>query len=420
MRTDRRSFTWSLLASGLGFALRAADKEADAPKRAAVKPLDQDNRIAVDFSEETQRLGIATTKLRDPRYPEKPKLLTRYERGESNNTVVKIDTFEYVYGRESPGVGIKWKFDKKLNKTLKQVKSDQDRKVMSVLRYETERIEITQTVEIVVGEQTQLYDTALVTYQLENLDDRAHTVGLRAMIDTYVGLTDGVPVLVGPTETTAAQLVDTKIVLEKAGVPGFLRALESDKLGDASAVVAEMGLRLKGCEPPEKVVICRWPQEWGASEARWDWPYQAMNEPKGREKDSCAVIYWSRVNMARGEKRTLGYTYGLGAISDGKDGSNGMRLLAGGACAAGRTFTLTAYIKDPRDGDKAKLQLPAELKLADGQKVEQDLRTGAGQDYAQVSWRVQGTKAGKFDVTASAGDRKASRSVLVHENSLFE
>jgi hypothetical protein len=420
MRTDRRTFTLSLLASGLGFALRAADKEDEAPKRPSPKPLDEENRIAVGFTEDTQRFGIVATKLRDPRYPEKPKLLTRFERGESNNTVLKIDTFEYVYGRESPGVGIKWKFDKKLNKALKQIKSDQDRKVLSVMRYETERIEISQTVEIVVGEQTQLYDTALVTYQIANLDDRVHTVGLRAMIDTYVGLNDGVPVLVAPTATAAAQLVDTKIVLEKANIPGFLRALETDKLADQNAVVAEMGLRLKGYELPEKVVICRWPQEWGASEARWDWPYTAMNEPKGREKDSCAVLYWARLNMAKGERRTLSYTYGLGAVSDGKDGSNGMRLLAGGACAAGRTFTLTAYVKDPRDGDKAKLQLPADLKLADGQKAEQGLRTGAGQDYAQVSWLVQASKAGKFDVSATAGDRKASRSVLVHENSLFE
>jgi endonuclease YncB( thermonuclease family) len=418
MLTDRRTFTLSLLASGLGFALRGADKEGDTPKRPAVKPLDEQNRIAVQFTDETQRFGITATKLRDPRYAEKPKLLTRYERGESNNTVARIDTFEYMFGRESPGVGIKWK--SRDGKVQKGIKSADGRKVISTLRYETERLEITQTVEIIVGEQTQLYDTALVTYQIENLDNLVHQVGLRAMIDTYVGMTDGVPILVGPTEKTAAQLVDTKLVLEKASIPGFLRALESDKLGDPNAVVADMGLRLKGCEPPDKAVICRWPQEWGASEARWDWPYQAMNEPQGREKDSCVVLYWPRSNMAKGEKRTLGYTYGLGAISDGKDGSNGMRLLTGGACAAGKAFVVTAYVKDPKDGDKAKIQLPAELKLAADEKGEQPLRTGAGQGYAQVSWRVQGTKAGKFEVTASAGDRKASRSVLVHESSLFE
>lgn len=420
MRIDRRTFSLSLLASGLGVALRAADKEDDTPKRPDVKPLDEENRIAVAFTDETQRFGISLSKLRDPRYAEKPKLLTRYERGESNNTCVRIDVFEYVFGRESPGVGIKWKFDKKLNKTLRGVKSNQDRTITSVMRYEKERIDITQTVEIIAGEQTRLYDTALVTYQIHNGDDLPHNVGLRAMIDTYIGLIDGVPFLVAPTDKAAAQLVDTKIELAKEAIPSFFRALESDKLADPNAAVVEMGLRVKGCEAPEKVVLCHWPQEWGASEARWDWPYTAMNEPKGREKDSCVVLYWGRVNMKAGEKRTLAYTLGLGPISDGKDGSNGMRLLPGGACAAGQKFTITAYVKDPKDGDKAKLQLPAELKLADGQKPEQDLRTGAGQDYAQVSWRVQGTKAGKFDVMATAGDRKASRSVLVHENSLFE
>jgi hypothetical protein len=400
MHIDRRAFTASLLASGLG-VLRGAEPKA----------IDETARIAVQFTD-TQRFGLAAPKLRDPRFPEKVKLLTRHESGDSNNTVVRIDTYEYVFGRESAGVGIRWK--------EKAVKAAAGRKTTATLGYATERIDITQTVEIVVGEQTQLYDTALVTYSIDNRDDRGHTVGLRTMIDTYFGLTDGVPLLVAPTDTAAAQLVDTKIELAKDAVPGFLRGLESSRFEDGTAVVAEMGLRLKGCEPLEKVVVCRWPQEWGASEARWDWPYAAMNEPQGREKDSCVVLYWPRLVMKAGEKRLLGFTCGLGAISDGKEGASGMRLLMGGAGGVGKTFVLTAYVKDPRDGDKAKLELPAELQLADGQKADQDLRTGAGQEYAQASWRVKASKAGKFAVTATAGDRKAARTVLVHEQSRFE
>src|SRR5262249_26359877 len=152
--------------------------------------------------------------------------------------------------------------------------------ITSVMRYEKERLDITQTVEIMVGEQTRLYDTALVTYQIHNGDDLPHDVGLRAMIDTYVGLTDGAPFLVAPAAEGAAPLVDTKIVLLKETIPSFFRALESDKLGAPNAAILDMGLRIKGCESPEKAVICHWPQEWGASEARWDWPYTAMNEPQ--------------------------------------------------------------------------------------------------------------------------------------------
>jgi hypothetical protein len=49
-------------------------------------------------------------------------------------------------------------------------------------------------------------------------------------------------------------------------LPRSIRVLESDLLDDPKAVVAEMGLRLRDHETPEKVVICRWPQN---SEARW-------------------------------------------------------------------------------------------------------------------------------------------------------
>jgi hypothetical protein len=370
------------------------------------------------FTEETQRFGISAKKLQDPRYPQKPKLLTRHERGNTNNTVVRIDGYEYMFGRESAGVGIRW--TRENDKLMKGVESAGGRKTTSVMEYKTEQFFVTQQVEIIVGEQTQLSDTALVTYRLENRDDKDHLVGLRAMIDTYIGLNDGVPFLVAPTKEASAALIDTKIILEKERVPTLLWALESSNLADRQSVIAEMGLRVKGVEQPDKVVICRWPQEYGASEARWEWPYTAMNEPQGKEKDSCVVLYWPKLNMKPKEKRLLGYTYGLGPIADGKDGANGMRLLVGGACSPGKTFTVTAFVKDPRDGDKAKLQLPPELRLAEGQKAEQELRTGAGQEYAQVSWRVQGTKAGKFDAAATAGDRKASRTVHVREESLFE
>ena len=43
---------------------------------------------------------------------------------------------------------------------------------------------------------TLLYDTALVTYIVKNEDKSRHTVGLRVMLDTYIGANDGVPIYV--------------------------------------------------------------------------------------------------------------------------------------------------------------------------------------------------------------------------------
>jgi len=400
-------------------------------KQTGPEPYDYDNRIAVSFTDETQRFGIAILKLRDPRYPEKPKLLTRYENGNSNNTCVKLDTFEYVFGRESEGVGIKWKFDKKLGKKIKEYHpvvsgKVQDRKYVSIMRYETERIEITQTVEIVVGEQTRLFDTALITYEIKNGDDKVHTVGIRAMIDTYIGLNDGTPFFIPPTEDNPQpQLVDTKIVLDKAKVPQFVRVLENDNLNDANATVAEMGLKIKKYEDIEKMVICRWPQEWGASEARWDWPYQAMNEPAGKEKDSCVVLYWPRVNMAKGEVRKMGYTYGLGRVGNvpGEEtfqaNSQGKIKLYIGPAKKAKPFVATAYVKNA-DGQTCTLKLPKGVKLVRGENPEKPVKTEAGKDYAVVSWRCEADEPGTYMLDAvltDGADAKANARVL--EESIF-
>jgi len=302
--------TGSGLISGL-----AIDQDNPQDPAAAIEPYDEENRVAVSFTEDSQRFGIALLRQKDPRDPKKPKLLTRHQRGESNNTVVRIDGFECVFGRESPGAGIKWKVVD--GKVQKEIKSKGNRKVVSTMRYDKERIEITQTVQIVVGVQTRLHDTALVTYQIENRDDRGHAVALRVLLDTSIGGKNGCPSFIPPTDDTPqAQLIDTKLVLEKAKIPPFIRILESDNLNDPNMTVADMGLKLKGLEPLDKLVICRWPQEWGGAEARWEWPFAAINEPKDKPMSSCVVLYWAKQDMKPGQKRTCGFTYGLGRISN--------------------------------------------------------------------------------------------------------
>jgi hypothetical protein len=274
-------------------------------------------------------------------------------------------------------------------------------------------------VEIIVGEQTQLYDKVLVTYELENRDKKVHTIGLREMIDTYIGANDGVPFYVPPMDDIPARLVDTKAVLQKEKVPQFLRALESADPASPGAAVAELGLRLRGCDLPESVVICRWPQEHGGSEARWDWPFQAMNEPKGAEKDSCVVIYWAKQKMNPKEKRVLAYTYGLGKLAEAatQTAKGRVRLFSGPATVK-KPFVLTAYVKG--DNQKVTLQLLEGLTLAKGQQAQQVSKVGAGQDYAVLSWLVEAKKPGKYPVKAVLDGNAAEESVNVLETSLFE
>lgn len=410
-----------VLVGGVGWlVLHRGGPDADNPfalddAAGHVKPIDLDPRIAVSFAD-NERFGIGLLKLRDPNNPEKPKRLTRDERGNTGNVIVRIDGIDYVFGKE--GGDARWA---KINdKVYKEVKV-KDLKWVSVMDYEDTKVRIIQAVEIVVGEQTRLYDTALVKYRIENRDNKPHTVGLRAMVDTFIGLNDGVPFLVPPTESKPAYLLDTRETFEKDRIPEFVRALETGDLNDKNATVAEMGLKLKGLEPLERMVICRWPDAFGASEARWEWPFQAMNEPPGKEPDSCVALYWARNNVAPGDRRTMGYTYGLGRTADGAGGSPvPMRLMAGGSSKAGKVFTITCYVRGPGVGQTVDLKLPPEVALAPGQSATQKIDVLPGKDYAQVSWRVQANKIGKYTVAAAWAGRNVTQEIHIRENSIFD
>ena len=185
------------------------------------EPNDGENRIAVLFDPEMERFGISLVRLRDPRRPEKPKLLTRTDRGQTNNTRVQIEGFDYVWGRESPAAGLGWARDR--GKVMKEIRSNDGRKWTSIMDYATERVRVTQAVEILIGEQTRLYDTALVKYVVWNRDTKRHTVGLRTMLDTHIGSIDGRPFYVPPIGDTPAHFVDAKEEFGKANIPQFLR-----------------------------------------------------------------------------------------------------------------------------------------------------------------------------------------------------
>jgi len=378
-----------------------------------VRPVDQDPRIGVLFSDR-KSFGISALKLRDPLYPDKPKLLTRYERGNSNSTVVRIDSNDYIFGKEAGG----GRWAKVRGKVYQEVQVG-DRKWLSAMDYADSRVRVIQVVEIVAGEQTGLYDTALVKYRIDNLDGKPHAVGLRAMVDTFIGTNDGVPFLIPPSDSRPAYLLDTKEAFDKPRIPQFVRALETGDLSDKNATVAEMGLKLNGLDPIDRLVICRWPD--GGSEARWDWNYQAMNEPAGKELDSCVAIYWDKQNLVPGGKRTIGYTYGLGRTADSSGGGPvPMRLLAGGSSKVGNFFTLTCYVRGASAGQEIELKLPPEIGFALGQTATQKIVLEPGKQYAQVSWRVQANKVGDFMVAATWSGRTITQEIHVREHSIFD
>jgi hypothetical protein len=398
-----------------------------APSADAIKPYDQEPRIAISFTPDTSRFGISCTRLKDPRYAEKPKLLTRYDNGHTNNTIVRIDGFDYVFGRELPNA--KYFRDRKgvLWKELRD--KENPRKWVTIMDWRNERITVTQTIEIVVGEATRLYDTALIKYEVENKDTKIHTIGLRVMMDTYIGANDGVPFEIGPSpDVPTHPMVDSKEVFEKAKVPDFVRAIEDpNDLAGKNTTIAEMGLKLRGFEQIQKLVICRWPQEQGASEARWEWNYEAMNV-RPNDLDSCVLIYWSKVEMSPQEKRKFGFTYGLGRIAGEQDTEDGTVVVKGSAKL--RLFARPGVVKKPTvvsaymkgaDGQTVKLELPPELRFASSSQAEQPVKAEPGKPVAQVSWGVIADKPGSYKVKATLTDGTVAEEIVrIGDVSIFD
>ena len=97
----------------------------------------------------------------------------------------------------------------------------------STWRVERANIEVTQIVEIVPGPQSSRYDTCLIHYTIDNKDTQPHTVGIRFLLDTYIGDNDGVPFTI-PGD---AGLCDTlKVFNSPDQVPDYIQALEKPDL----------------------------------------------------------------------------------------------------------------------------------------------------------------------------------------------
>ena len=403
------------------------ETRGEAPPK--LTPKDYINRIHVQFSEQ-QRIGLVCPRLRDPANPEEPKRLTRDPRGITHNTVVSVEGYQYIWGVEIPGV----RYVKDKGKLMKEVpipNKDKDRAWQSWWEEERTRVRVVQSVEIVIGEMTLLYDTALIKYHVWNRDKAPHTVGVRVMLDTLIGRNDGVPFYIPPTEEKPARLVDKMEIFPQKDIPDFIQALETGDLNDQNATLAVVGLKIKGNEPIEKMVLCRWPQN---SEARWggtngpaDWAYEPMDK-NPNAKDSAVILYWALANMKPDEHRDLAFTYGLGRITSDLDPKDQSKTAPGGKmrlfcpkASKTKPFVAYAYIKATDPNQTVTLKLPAGIEFVQGQKAEQTVPPPGPAGYSQVSWKLKASKTGEYELQADAPNiGTATEKIRVQDASLFD
>ncbi len=354
------------------------------------------------------------TQQRDPDNPEKFKRLTYDEHGKSNNTIIKIDGFEYKFGNVTPSNV--WGGHRGRLKQM-PITSGGRRGWESTMEFTGEKIEVVQHVEIVPGQSGYL-DTVLVYYTLRNNDEGKHTVGIRVMIDTFIGANDGVPFTIPGKKG----FVDTKAEYTRKDIPDYIEVIENPNDPQNPGTVARMGLshlRLRGIEleDMDKLRICRFPGPnagWGDA-----WKVESMRpdtkDDKNDKGDSCVVMYWPYETMNPGARRHVAFTYGLGSL---EIGGGSLALSVPSSVQPDSDFVATVYVWNAHKGDKVKLIVPAGLKLADGESEEKTIEEGGGR--SQVFWRLRSGDSGEYTLEAATEKAKAKpKKVIVKATSIF-
>jgi hypothetical protein len=264
------------------------------------------------------------------------------------------------------------------------------------------RIQITQTTELVAGAQSNRPDTCLIRYSIQNLDNRTHRVGLRFLLDCYIGSNDAVPYLVPGRHELCTSYEEFN---DPVRMPDFIQALEREDLRDPGTI-AQIQLKVgRSVEPPTRVTLGAYPnlrlrgtdRRCNQEKTMWDVPVMSMKSlPEG---DSAVVLYWDQRELDPGKTREVGFAYGLGTVS-GSEGKGQLALTIGGDFTPRGEFTATAYVSNPVPGQTATLTLPDGFELIGGEATQTVPAAGAGSNTSPVTWRVRAGGAGTHKLKA--------------------
>lgn len=405
------------------------------------------DRGEVNPREQTMRFGLIVTTTRDPSTPSRYKQLTYHPRGLTNNTCIKIDGKEFLFGHPPT----KW-IDPEIR--LGKDQTGKTRLGMSSKGRLEDAIEITQTAEIIKGPITGKLDTCLVTYELTNKSKKAHKVGLRFLLDTFIGRNDGTPFYIPGRSLLSEDVADMK----GKDVPRFLHALESSRLQEPG-IIAHLNLHTDTkSEQPNRVTLGAWPDKrmranvgyapllsqlvmdqlfaqtsgyglgagkyatftlaagtdtfvlWKSADdgmTLWDVPVVSMRTLD----DAAVVLYWSEKKLNPGETRRLGFRYGLGHFSAEEKGKLGMILQ--GNPKVGEDITIMAVIRNPKKGQTVTLKTEKSLKrITPNATLNVKMPPKDDTQITTLIWQVRVTEAGQLPVLLESSNGATHRDVL--------
>jgi hypothetical protein len=218
----------------------------------------------------------------------KAQRITFDDKGGTDVVVVRIDGKDHAFGFE----GGTFK--------SKNVPLDKDRIGVAVT-WAISKIEITQAVETVKSATGQ-WDTCVVGYTVNNKDDKAHTIGVRVMLDTHLGTSSKQYFNAGGSK----EIIGDKAAWKGEQVPAVVHTMQKASLSEPG-LQATFSLRLgDDIEAPGRVVLTRFPERDVAF--GWDLPVKDMGN------DAVVGLFWPPKELGAGGTRQLGYGYGAGIV----------------------------------------------------------------------------------------------------------
>jgi hypothetical protein len=374
--------------------------------------------------EPSMRFGLVTAEIGGGG---KPKRLTFDVDGKTNNTCVRLDGNEWLFGerpfRRPRGSYIgRWPGRWLVRDDSHQANAGERTSWRSVWGYDGQHVEITQRVDLVAGEQSDALNTCLVRYRIDNKDDEPHKVGLRFLLDTFIGDNDGVPYLI----PGASQLCDTDLDLQGDEIPQYLQACEREDLANPGTV-ARLLLRVgSGVEPPDRVTLGAWPNlllpDRRCRQEKTLWEVPVLPIKSLPEPDSAVTMYWAERWMPAGAHREVGFAYGLGSLA-GSEGGGQLAVSVGGSFAPGGDLTITAYVRNPIPSQSVSLELPKGFTLigSDAKQIVPPLAREATSQNSPVTWRVRSPdRTGDYEVAvrSSTGASQSTR-VSIRNRGIF-
>jgi hypothetical protein len=387
----------------------------------------QDGDTEPAFWEPSMRFGLTTLEAGGSNG--RPKRLTYEEDGTTNNTCVRLDGKEWLFGerpfrRPNGSYAGRWPGRWLVRDDTAVIDSGSGPRThwRSLWVYDAQKVEITQNVDLVAGEQSGDLDTCLVRYRIENKDDEPHRIGLRFLLDTFIGDNDGVPFLI-PGEN---QLCDTSRVLRGGEIPQYLQACERDDLANPGTVARLLLQAGGGVEAPDRVTLGAWPNprlpDRRCRQEKTLWEVPVLSIKTLPEADSAVTLYWDDKPLEPGQHRDVGFAYGLGSVA-GSEGGGRLAVTVGGSYAPGQDLTVTAYVRDPAAGQTVTLELPGEFGTA-GTSLSQTvppLPRDASSRISPVTWKVRAPKnAGEYELTVRSSTGAAqSQHVTIRTQGIF-